>query len=325
MKITAKPKLVTVFGGSGFVGRYVVRELANRGYQVRVAVRRPDLAGFLQPLGNVGQIQLTQANLRYRKSIDSAVKGSDCVINLVGILQESGRQKFDAVQAFGARAVAEACRAEGAKLVHMSAIGADADSESGYGRTKGEGEKGVKAVVKDAIIMRPSIVFGQEDEFFNRFAAMAKLAPALPLIGGGKTLFQPVYVADVAKAFALAVDGKLEAGKIYELGGPEQKSFRACIELMLKMIDRKKALISLPWFVASAMGKAMGWLPGAPITSDQVIMLKSDNVVSDKAIKEKRTLEGMGIESTTLATILPTYLVQYRPHGQFTKIKEEDA
>lgn len=324
MKISDNPKLVTIFGGSGFVGRYVVRELVNRGYRVRVAVRRPDLAGFLQPLGNVGQIQLVQANLRYRKSIDAAVKGSDVVINLVGILAESGRQKFDAVQAFGARAVAEACRAEKAKLIHMSAIGADVDSASGYGKTKGEGEEGVREVLKDAIIMRPSIVFGQEDEFFNRFGAMARFAPALPLIGGGTTRFQPVYVGDVAEAFALAVEGKVPAGKTYELGGPQTPTFRECLELLLKEIGRKKRLVSLPWFVAGMMGKALGWLPGAPITSDQVEMLKTDNVVSQDAIKQNRTLEGIGITPTPMAAILPTYLVQYRPHGQFTKIADEN-
>ena len=323
MKISDTPKLVTIFGGSGFVGRYVVRELVNRGYRVRVAVRRPDFAGFLQPIGNVGQIQLVQANLRYRNSIDAAVKGSDVVINLVGILAESGRQKFDAVQAFGARAVAEACRAEKAKLIHMSAIGADVDSASGYGETKGRGEQSVREVVKDAIIMRPSIVFGQEDEFFNRFGAMARFAPALPLIGGGTTRFQPVYVGDVAEAFALAVEGKVPAGKTYELGGPQTPTFRECLELLLKEIGRKKMLVSLPWFVAGMMGKALGWLPGAPITSDQVEMLKTDNVVSDEAIKQKRTLEGIGITPTPMAAILPTYLVQYRPHGQFTKIADE--
>ena len=323
MKISDTPKLVTIFGGSGFVGRYVVRELVNRGYRVRVAVRRPDLAGFLQPIGNVGQIQLVQANLRYRNSIDAAVKGSDVVINLVGILAESGRQKFDTVQAFGARAVAEACRAEKAKLIHMSAIGADVDSASGYGETKGRGEQSVREVVKDAIIMRPSIVFGQEDEFFNRFGAMARFAPALPLIGGGTTRFQPVYVGDVAEAFALAVEGKVPAGKTYELGGPQTPTFRECLELLLKEIGRKKILVSLPWFVAGMMGKALGWLPGAPITSDQVEMLKTDNVVSDEAIKQKRTLEGIGITPTPMAAILPTYLVQYRPHGQFTKIADE--
>ena len=323
MKISDTPKLVTIFGGSGFVGRYLVRALVNRGYRVRVAVRRPDLAGFLQPIGNVGQIQLVQANLRYRKSVDAAVKGSDIVINLVGILAESGRQKFEAVQVFGARAVAEAARAEKAKLIHMSAIGADEESASAYGESKAKGEAAVREVLKDAIIMRPSIVFGQEDEFFNRFGAMARFSPALPLIGGGTTKFQPVYVGDVAEAFALAVDGKLASGKTYELGGPQTPTFRECLELLLKEIGRKRMLVSLPWAIAGMMGKSLGWLPGAPITSDQVEMLKTDNVVSQEAAKQKRTLEGMGIKPTPMAAILPTYLVQYRPHGQFTKIADE--
>lgn len=323
MKISDNPKLVTIFGGSGFVGRYVVRALVNRGYRVRVAVRRPDLASFLQPLGNVGQIQLTQANLRYPDSIKAAVKGADIVVNLVGILQESGKQKFDNLQAEGAKLVAKAAKQENARLIHMSAIGADPESDSAYGRTKGVGEQNVFKTLKNAIIVRPSIVFGQEDDFFNRFAGMARLAPALPLIGGGKTRFQPVYVDDVAQAIALGVDGKLTGGKVYELGGPQTPTFRECLELMLHEIGRKRMLVSLPWFVAGMMGKALGWLPGAPITSDQVIMLKQDNVVSDEAIKQKRTLEGMGIDPTPMAAILPTYLVQYRPHGQFTKISEE--
>lgn len=323
MKISDNPKLVTIFGGSGFVGRYVVSELAKRGYRIRVAVRRPDLAGFLQPLGNVGQIQLVQANLRYPDSIKAAVKGADAVVNLVGILHESGRQKFDALQAEGARLVAEAAKGEKATLVHMSAIGADPESKSAYGRTKGVGEDNVFKTLKHAIVVRPSIVFGPEDDFFNRFAGMARIAPALPLIGGGTTRFQPVYVADVAKAIAHGVDGKLAPGKVYELGGPQTPTFRECLELMLEMIGRNKMLISLPWFVAGMMGKALGWLPGAPITSDQVIMLKQDNVVSDEAISQKRTLEGMGIKPTPMSIILPGYLVKYRPQGQFTKIREE--
>lgn len=325
MKLSTSPKLVTVFGGSGFVGRYVVRALANRGYQVRVAVRRPDLAGFLKPLGNVGQIQLVQANLRYRRSVDAAVHGADIVINLVGILQESGRQKFGAIQDFGARAVAEAARAEGAQLIHMSAIGADPESASAYGSSKGDGEAAVLETVRSATIFRPSIVFGPEDDFFNRFGAMARISPALPLIGGGTTKFQPVYVGDVAEAIALACDGAAKPGKTYELGGPRIASFRECLELLLEEIGRQRMLVNLPWFVAGMMGKAMGWLPGAPITSDQVEMLKSDNVVSEKAVREKRTLEGLGIKPTPMSAILPSYLVQYRPNGQFTKIGNEET
>lgn len=325
MKISTSPKLVTVFGGSGFVGRYVVRALAKRGYQIRVAVRRPDLAGFLQPLGNVGQIQLVQANLRYEDSVKTVARGSDIVINLVGILQESGRQKFDAVQFYGARAVAAAAKEAKAQLIHMSAIGADPESTSAYGETKGKAEEAVLELVKSAVVIRPSIVFGQEDDFFNRFGAMSRIAPALPLIGGGNTKFQPVYVGDVAEVIAKAADGDLKGGKAYELGGPQVASFRECLELMLEQVGRSKMLVSLPWFVASAMGKLMGWLPGAPITHDQVEMLKSDNVVSSEAERAGRTLEGLGIKPTPMAAVLPSYLVQYRPNGQFTKIHKEDA
>ena len=325
MKLSSTPELVTVFGGSGFVGRYVVRALVNRGYQVRVACRRPDLAGFLQPLGNVGQIHLMQANLRYPDSVAAAVRGSSVVINLVGILAESGKQKFDAVQFYGAQAVAKAAKDAKARLIHMSAIGADADSESGYGETKGKAEAAVRDIIKSAIIFRPSIVFGQEDDFFNRFGAMSRFAPALPLIGGGATKFQPVYVGDIAEAVAKAVDGDLKAGKTYELGGPEVKTFRECLELLLAEVGRSKMFVNLPFFAASAIGKLIGWLPGAPITYDQVVMLRQDNVVSAAASKAGLTLDGIGIKPTPMAAVLPDYLVQYRPSGQFTEIHREES
>lgn len=318
MKLSTSPKLVTVFGGSGFVGRYLVRALVNRGYRVRVAVRRPDLAGHLQPIGNVGQIHLMQANVRYPDSVKAAVRGSDVVVNLVAILHETGKQKFEAVQLTGAKAVANAAKEENARLVHVSAIGADPESLSDYGATKGQAEGAIQEIVKSAVILRPSIVFGQEDDFFNRFGAMARLSPFLPLIGGGKTRFQPVYVADLAEAIARAVDGQLKAGEIYEIGGPEVKTFRECMEMLLKETGRSRMLVSLPWFMASVIGRAIGWLPGAPITDDQVEMLKSDNVVSDEAKANGHTLEGIGIKPTPMATILPSYLVQYRPQGQFT-------
>ena len=313
------PPLVTVFGGGGFVGRHVVRALAKRGYRVRVAVRNPNLALHVQPLGNVGQIQPVQANLRMRWSVDRAVAGADCVVNLVGILHESGRQTFDAVQEFGARAVAEAARAQGAKLVHVSAIGADASSPIAYARTKGQAEKAVLDTVKDAVVLRPSIIFGPEDSFFNRFAGMARLSPVLPLIGGGETKFQPVYVGDVAEAVARAVDGAVEGGRIYELGGAEVRSFRALLEEMLAVTGRKRLLISLPWWVAKLQGRILGLLPNPMLTADQVEMLKRDNVVSQAAREEGRTLEGIGIAPQTTEAILPTYLWQYRPAGQFSK------
>ncbi|MEM8749163.1 MAG: complex I NDUFA9 subunit family protein [Pseudomonadota bacterium] len=311
------PKLVTVFGGSGFVGRHAVRALVERGYRVRVACRRPDLAGYLQPIGNVGQIQLVQANLRYQWSIDEAVQGADHVVNLVGILAESGNQRFDSLQARGAGWVAQAAREVGAKMVQLSAIGASEDSAADYARTKAEGEALVRKADPDAIILRPSIVFGPEDDFFNRFAAMARIAPALPLIGGGKTLFQPVYVGDVADAIAAAVSGEVEPGTTWELGGPEVLSFRECLERMLAVIERKKPLISLPFGIAGAMAGLAQYMPGAPLTPDQVEMLKTDNVVSQSAKDAGRTLADMGLQSTPLASVLPRYLVRFRKHGQF--------
>lgn len=322
MTLSNLPPLVTVFGGSGFVGRHVVRALARRGYRIRVAVRRPDLAGFLQPIGGVGQISFVQANLRYRQSVDRAVEGSDHVINCVGVLFETGRNTFDAVQDFGARAVAEAARAVGAKLTHISAIGADENSGSSYARTKARGEAAVLRTVPDAVILRPSIVFGPEDGFFNKFATMARYAPVLPLVGGGNTKFQPVYVNDVAEAVARSVDGTIEGGRVYELGGPEVLSFRQCLELMLRIIDRKNPLVSLPFGIASLIGSVASLIPFVkpPLTSDQVTLLRADNVVSDTARKEGRTLEAIGIEPVLAEAILPSYLVRYRIQGQFTKV-----
>ncbi|MFD0917609.1 complex I NDUFA9 subunit family protein [Pseudahrensia aquimaris] len=316
-KPLSREKLVTIFGGSGFVGRYAVREFAKRGWRVRVACRRPDLAGHLQPLGNVGQIQLVQANLRFKDSIDSAVEGADVVVNLVAILAESGKQTFQSLQARGAQWVAQAAKAEGAKMVQISAIGADDNSRADYARTKAAGERLVHEVLPDAIILRPSIIFGPEDDFFNRFAGMATMAPALPLIGGGSTMFQPVYVVDVAKAIVKAAEGELEPGSIWELGGPEKLTFRECLEQMLEVIERKRLLVSLPFPIASAMGAFAQYLPGAPITPGQVEMLKSDNVVSTEMEAAGRTLEGMGVTPTALSAILPTYLVRFRKHGQF--------
>lgn len=320
MTVSNLPPLVTVFGGSGFVGRYVVRALAKRGYRIRVAVRRPDLAGFLRPDGYPGQIALMQANLRYPESVDRAVEGASHVINCVGILFENGRNNFDAVQDFGAKAVAEAARAAGAKLTHVSAIGADAKSASLYARSKGRGEDAIRTILPDAVIIRPSIVFGKEDNFFNKFAAMARNLPFLPLIGGGKTKFQPVFVGDVAEAVARSVDEKLTAGKVYELGGPEVMTFRDCLETVLRVTCRKNRFVSLPFGIASMIGKIASMIPliTPPLTSDQVTLLKTDTVVSDAAIIEGRTLSGIGIQPTLLSNVLLQYVVHYRPQGQFT-------
>ncbi len=320
-------QLVTVFGGSGFVGRHVVRALVKRGYRVRVAVRRPDLAGFLQPLGMVGQIHAVQANLRYPDSVAAAVKGAGAVVNLVGILQEGGRQSFAGVQANGARAIAQACAAAGiARLVQVSAIGADRDSKSLYARSKAEGEAAVLAAVPGAVILRPSIVFGPEDGFFNRFAALARVLPALPLVGGGETRFQPVFVGDVAEAVARGVDGVVAGGRVYELGGPEVKSFRELLAYICEVTDRKRLLVPLPFPVARIQARilelvdtlTLGLLPDAiKLTRDQVTLLESDNVVSAAALAEGRSFEGLGIAPVSVEAIVPSYLWRFRKAGQF--------
>ena len=315
-------RLVTVFGGSGFVGRHLVRALAKDGWRVRVACRRPDLAGHLQPLGAVGQIHAVQANLRYRKSIAAAVQGADAVVNLVGILNESGRQKFSTVQAQGARFVAEeAAKAGITNFVQLSAIGANAQSASDYARTKAEGEAAVLAAVPSAVVLRPSIIFGPEDQFFNRFANLARFTPALPLIGGGETKFQPVYVGDVAEAALKALDGKAKPGTVYELGGPETRSFKALLEYILTVTGRKRLLLPLPFALAKFKASILECLPGKLLTVDQVILLETDNVVSAAAKAEGRTLEGLGIEPTSFEAIVPTYLYAFREHGQFASAK----
>ena len=322
MAITTTAKgLVTVFGGSGFVGRHVVRALLKRGWRVRAAVRRPDLAGHLQPLGMVGWVQPMQANLRYRWSVDRAVEGADAVVNLAAILTETGRQRFGAVNDFGARAVAEAARGAGLKsIVHMSAIGADADSPSLQARSRAAGEAAVFETLPDSVALRPSIAFGPEDHFFNRFASIARLSPVLPLFGGGHTRFQPVFVGDVAQAVADAVEGKATPGMTYELGGPEVKTFRECLEAMLAAIDRQRLLVPVPWSLASAGAWLLQLWPWQPLlTVDQVRQLKTDNVVSDAAEAEGRTFAAFGIAPDSLAAILPSYLYRFRPRGEFER------
>lgn len=315
-------KLVTVFGGSGFVGRYVVRALAKRGWRVRAAMRRPDLAGHLQPLGGVGQIHAVQANLRFPDSVDRACEGADAVINLVAILAESGAQTFQAVHSFGARAVVDAAAHHGiTNFVHVSAIGADADSPSSYAQTKAEAEALVMKTIPGATIVRPSIIFGPEDQFFNRFASMAELLPAVPVISGG-TRFQPVFVADVAEAIAKITNGEAATGKTYELGGPEVASFKECLELMLSVIQRKRFIAEVPMPIAKLQASVMQYLPNAPLTPDQLKLLAVDNVVSELAKSEGRTLEGLGIEGRTMEAILPTYLSHFRPSGEFSRNKK---
>jgi len=310
--------LVTVFGGSGFVGRHVVRALARTGYRIRVAVRRPDLAFHLQPLGKVGQIHAVQANLRYPESVAAAVRDAEVVINCVGILVESGAQRFKAVQAEGAAAVANAARDAGARLIHVSAIGANAESPSAYARSKAAGEEAARAAVPGSVIFRPSVVFGAEDSFTNRFAALARVSPFLPLIGGGAMRLQPVFVGDVASAVAAAVDGRARAGATYELGGPEAMTFREILTFILKTIERHRVLLPLPFVLAKLNAKALQYAPGAlKLTPDQVDLLRSDNVVSEAAKAAGLTLEGLGIAPDSLEGIAPGYLWRFRKTGQF--------
>jgi uncharacterized protein YbjT (DUF2867 family) len=309
--------LITIFGGSGFLGRHVVRALAKQEYRIRVAVRRPDLAGHLQPLGRVGQIHAVQANVRHRASVAAAVRGSDVVINLVGILFESGRQRFATVQGFGAESVALAAAVENALMIHVSAIGADEHSRSAYARSKAEGERLVLAATPEATIFRPSVVFGPNDDFFNRFAALARMAPALPLVGGGTTRFQPVYAGDVAEAIATAVAGQAGAGKVYELGGPEVMTFKEILQYVLATIGRRRLLVPIPFWVAKLEAFFFEFMPKPLLTRDQVELLRSDNVVSEAARAEGRTLEGLSIVPRSAEAIVPSYLWRFRKTGQF--------
>jgi NADH dehydrogenase len=309
--------LITIYGGSGFLGRHVVRALCRRGYRIRNAVRRPDLAGHLQPLGRVGQIHSVQANLRDQASVERAARGADIVINLVGILFERGRQSFSAVHAQGAEYVAQAARTHGLPLVHISAIGANAKSTSSYARTKADAEARVLSALPSATIMRPSVMFGPEDNFFNLFASLSTLSPFLPLIGGGETKFQPVFVGDVAQAIAKAVDGEARPGTTYELGGPEVLSFKEILECLLQVIGRKRLLLPLPFGLAKFEAMFLQYLPTPLLTPDQVELLRYDNVVSSAAQAEGRTIEAFGIRPETIEAIVPAYLWRFRKTGQF--------
>jgi len=315
-------RLITIIGGSGFVGRHIVRALARRGYRIRVACRRPDLAGHLQPLGNTGQIMAVQANVRYPASLAAACEGAHAVINLTGILHSAGAQSFDAVHVFGAEASAKAARGARARLfIQMSAIGADANSRSAYARSKAEGEARARANFPGAIVLRPSIVFGPEDSFFNRFADLARFSPFLPLIGGGETRFQPVFAGDVGEAVARLVDAGEADGKTYELGGPETFSFRQLMQFTLDTINRSRLLLPLPWSIAKVQAAILGVLPKPLLTLDQVEMLRHDNVVGEEARREQRTLEGLGLTPQGIEGIVPGYLYRYRKAGQFTAPK----
>jgi NADH dehydrogenase len=322
MVALVRERLAVVFGGSGSIGRHVVRALARSGWRVRAACRRPDLAGHLQPMGRVGQIHAVQANVRYPDSVARAVAGADAVVNAVGILAPSGRQTFQSVHVAGARAIAKAAREAGAaQLVHISALGADKKSRSTYARSKAEGEAAVLAEFPGVVILRPSIVFGPEDEFFNRFAAMARVSPVLPLIGGGRTRFQPVFVGDLAAAVAAACEGKAKPGTIYEIGGPEVATFRQLLDRTQAWAGRERAYVGIPFWLAKLMAILTAPLPLSlrPMTLDQVRLLKTDNVVSRAAESEGRTLRGLGVERPhAVGALVPAYLERFRPRGQFS-------
>ena len=321
--------LVTIFGGSGFIGRYAARTLVEKGYRVRVACRHVNTAADVRLAGAPGWVDIVQANIRNRESIERALDGAVAVVNLVGILFESGKQNFDSTQRDGAALLAEVAAEKGIKtFVQVSAIGADAEAKSDYGRTKAEAEAAVRAAVPTATILRPSVVFGPEDGFLNKFAQMTRFAPALPAIGGGKTRVQPIYAGDVAEAIALAVDLEGAAGKTYELGGPRAYTFIEIYDFILQQVDRRRFKISLPFFLARPIGYiaaavwryvppfSWGMLGEPPITGDQVLMLKSDNVVADGAL----TANDLGLTNLeTIESIAPTYLWRFRPYGEFNR------
>lgn len=314
--------LVTVFGGSGFVGTQAVRYLAKAGWRVRVAVRNPNLAYRMRLLGDVGQIDVVQANVRNIPSLERALDGATVSLNLVGIGRETGRQGFQAVHVMGARNIAEAARTMGvARVVQMSALGADAASPSKYQRTKAEGEAAVRAIYPDAAVVRPSVVFGNGDGFFNKFAAMAQLSPALPLIGGGLTRFQPVFVGDLGQALARLVVDATTAGQTFEFGGPGAFSFKELMEKMLAETGQHRLLVTVPWPIARALG-SLADLTAAiippPVTLDQVESLRADNVVSG----QYPGLSDLGVTPTTLEAVLPSYLYSYRKGGQYA---DQDA
>ena len=316
-------KLVTIFGGSGFVGRYIARRMAKEGWRVRVAVRRPNEAMFVRTYGAVGQVEPVLCNIRDDASVALALDGADAAVNCVGVLTENGKNTFEAVQTEGAGRVARLAAAAGVgQMVHISAIGADADGDSDYARTKAEGEAAVLAHMPNAMILRPSIIFGQEDAFFNRFAGMSRMTPVLPVVGAD-TLFQPVYVDDVAAAAVQGVLGK--AHGVYEAGGPDVATFRELMQQMLQIVRRRRLIFNIPFWIARIKAPIFGAMQylslgifKAPFTKDQVINLANDNVVGDDA----RGLADLGIKPTAMGAVLPDYLWRFRPSGQYDAIKE---
>jgi NADH dehydrogenase len=317
-------KLVTIYGGSGFLGRYIARRLAKEGWRIRVAVRRPNEALFVRPYGAVGQVEPVLCNIRDDASVQAAMAGADAVVNCVGTFDKGGRNNFGAVQAEGAARIARIAAESGvARLVHVSAIGADPESDSAYARTKAAGEAAVKAAFRSSVILRPSVMFGPEDQFFNRFAGMTRLGPILPVVGAG-TKFQPVYVDDVARAAVKAVDGEVPAGT-YELGGPDVETFRGLMSRMLRVIGRRRLVINLPFWIARIMAALLDFgslatgrlLANRMLTGDQVKMLRRDNVVAPGA----KGFADLGITPTPAEAVLPDYLWRFRPSGQYEAIK----
>lgn len=318
-------QLVTIYGGSGFVGRYIARRLAKSGWRVRVAVRRPNEAGFVRTYGAVGQVEPVLCNIRDDASVAAAMNGADVVVNCVGILNEIGKNRFDPVQVEGAERVARIATDQNvARLVHLSAIGADVDAESKYSASKGEGEAAILAAFPTATILRPSVIFGDEDNFFNRFAALSRLGPVMKIVGG-ETKFQPVYVDDVAAAAVAAVEGRADAG-VYELGGPDVKTLRALVGDMLAIVHRRRLVINLPFWGGSIIGFMLdmaqvmtgGLFANGILTRDQVKGLRHDHVVADGA----KGLSDLGVTPTTMEAILPQYLYRFRPAGQYDAIKD---
>lgn len=323
MELRVMQHILTIFGGSGFVGRYIALRMARQGWRVRVAVRRPNDAMFVKPYGKVGQVAPILCNIRDDASVRSALDGATAAVNCVGILAETGKQKFDALHAEAAGRVGRFAQEAGfGKLVHISAIGADANSPSAYARSKAAGEAAVSEAFPDAVILRPSVIFGSEDQFFNRFAQMATRSPVLPLVGAG-TKFQPVYVDDVAKAAEIALTEHVPSG-VHELGGPDVMKFEALMQLMGDVIQRKRLIADIPFGIAELMGKTFdmlssmsGGLFQGPLSADQVANLRHDNIVSEGS----RGFAELGVEPTALEAVLPEYLWRYRPSGQYAAIK----
>jgi uncharacterized protein YbjT (DUF2867 family) len=307
-------QLVTVFGGSGLIGRHTVRALARAGHRVRVAVREPNLANYLLPAGHVGQIQIVKCNVTNAEQVAAALRGADAAINLVGVLYSRGSQSFQALHADAPATIAKAAKNAGLEtLVHISTMGISPQSESAYSRTKAEGDEALRAEFPQATLVRPSIIFGPEDDFFNKFANLARFLPALPLIGGGNTKFQPVFVGDVAQAILTCIEQPATRGKIYELGGPDVCTFRQILETILRVTDRKRFLVPVPFRLASIKAFFLQFLPKPLLTPDQVTFLKTDNVVSPGAL----TLKDLGIAPASMDAVLPSYLWRFRARGQY--------